>query len=245
MIELLTGAGRSSRTSCLARSNSSLASCQRGLALVDGGNPRMQSGDLVVDVLHGVLQFPAPASRLRFDAAHRGARRLQVRLCGIDGRLLDGDGGLIRLLVEFDEKVAPVHAVVVVDENPGNLAADAGGDEGHMTVHEGVIGRNGVESMQDPGNAEDQGGQQNQHADRPQQQPPPLCRRGIFCGRFRRRIFWVRRSDGRGCVARRSFSRFVSHGMTCDICDGAAFIDSDRNQHYSALIFAGSAPRHD
>ena len=64
---------------------------QRGLALVDAGNPRMQHGDLIVDVLHGVLQFPAPASRFRFDAAHRGGRRLQVRLRRIDGRLFDGD----------------------------------------------------------------------------------------------------------------------------------------------------------
>ena len=65
---------------------------------------------------------------------------------------------LIWLLVQFDEKVALVHAVVVVDENPGNLAADAGGDEGHVAVHESVVGRNGVERLPDPGNAEPKGG---------------------------------------------------------------------------------------
>ena len=57
---------------------------QRGLALVEVGDPGMQDRDLVVDVLHGVLQFPALAPGLRFDAAHRGAGRLQIRLRRVD-----------------------------------------------------------------------------------------------------------------------------------------------------------------
>ena len=47
-----------------------LSQRELGFALIDTGNLGAQQGDLVVDVLHGVLQRPAPAHRLRFDAAH-------------------------------------------------------------------------------------------------------------------------------------------------------------------------------
>ena len=40
----------------------------------------MQKGYLVVEVLHGVLQFPAPASGFCFNAARLGFGHLQVRL---------------------------------------------------------------------------------------------------------------------------------------------------------------------
>ena len=83
---------------------------------------------------------------LCFDTAHRGVGRLQVRLCGIDGRfLLRRPRSSKRLLVQFGEKIAFAHAVVVIHQNPGNLAADAGRDESHMAVHVSVVGRNGVE----------------------------------------------------------------------------------------------------
>ena len=75
-----------------------------------------------------------------------GGRGPQVRLGRVDSRLLDGDGGPIGLLVQFDEKIAPAHPVVVIDENARDLAADPGGNEGHVAVHESIVGRNGVES---------------------------------------------------------------------------------------------------
>ena len=77
----------------------------------------------------------------------------QIRLRRIDGRLLHGDGVLKRLLVQFNEKISLVHPVVVVHQNAGDLTADAGGDERHVAVHEGVVGRNRVEHEPDPGNA--------------------------------------------------------------------------------------------
>ena len=61
-----------------------------------------------------------------------------------------------RLLVQFDEEISLVHAVVVVHQNPGDLAVHAGRDERHVAVHECVVRRNGVEHRPDPGNAEHQ-----------------------------------------------------------------------------------------
>jgi hypothetical protein len=133
----------------------------------------MKFGDPIGDVLHGELQFPVPASRVGFDAARRGDRQLQVRFRGIDGRLFDGDGGPIRLLVQFDKKVSLVHAVIVIHENTRNLTADAPGNEGDMTVHVRVVGRNGVESIQDPRNTNRENGCQDHSARCSKQHFPP------------------------------------------------------------------------
>jgi hypothetical protein len=45
-----------------------------------------------------------------------------------------------------------------------NLTADARGNEGDMTVHERVVGRNGVESIQDPRNTNCENGCQDYSA---------------------------------------------------------------------------------
>jgi len=113
----------------------------------------MQQGDLVFDVLDRLLQLPAPAPGLCFDAAHGGPCRLKIRLCGIDGRLFHGDGVAEWLLVQFNKKISLVHTVVVVHQNPGHLTVDAGCDERYMAVHVGVVGQNRAEHEQDPGNA--------------------------------------------------------------------------------------------
>ncbi len=105
----------------------------------------MQKRDFVVDILYGVLQSPAPGPCLCFDIPHRGFSRAQVRGCGIDGRSFHSNRVLKRLLVEFGEKLAFVHTVVVVDQYPGDLAGDPGRDERHMAVDVGVVRRNGVE----------------------------------------------------------------------------------------------------
>ena len=135
-----------------------LSQRELGFALVDTGNLGAQQGDLVVDVLHGVLQRPAPAHGLRFDAAHFGLGHLQVCRRRIDSRLFDRDRDLKGLLVQLDQKVSFAHPVVVVDEDPRNLASDAGGDERDVTVDVCVIRRNRVERRLDPGNAEPKGG---------------------------------------------------------------------------------------
>ena len=152
-----------------------LSQRELGFALVDTGNLGAQQGDLVVDVLHGVLQRPAPAHGLRFDAAHFGLGHLQVRRRRIDSRLFDRDCDLKRLLVQLDQKVSLAHPVVVVDEDARNLAFDAGGHERDVTVDVGVIGRNGVERRLDPGNAEPKGGGQDHER--------PLLRAAFFAAR--------------------------------------------------------------
>ena len=173
-----------SPASCCARSKSACASVNVGLALVESGYPSMQQGDLVVDVLDGVLQLPAPGPCLCFDIPHRGLGRPQVRLCGIDGRLLHSNRVLKWLLVEFGEKLAFVHAVVVVHQNPGDLAGDPGSDERHMAVDVGVVRRNGVERCENPRDAEYTQSHQNEGAERTNQQPPPP-RGPLIRGAFR------------------------------------------------------------
>src|SRR5262249_59266882 len=103
-------------------------------------------GYLIREVLHGVLQVPAPAPGLCFDTARRGPGRPQIRLCGIDGRFLDGDCVLKWLLVQLNKKISLAHTVVVIHQNSGNLTVDAGSDERHVTVHESIIRRNRAES---------------------------------------------------------------------------------------------------
>ena len=119
---------------------------ERGVRLLERGNAGMQRSYLVFDILHGLLQLPAPASRLCLSAAHRGAGCLEIRLCGVDGRLLYSDRINKRLLVQLNKKISLVHAVVVIHQNSGNLTVDAGSDECHVTVHESIIRRNRVES---------------------------------------------------------------------------------------------------
>jgi len=125
---------------------------QRGLGLLERRDPGMQQRDLVFDILDRLLQLPAPTPGQGFDAAHVGPSRCKIRLCGIDSRLLHGDGVPKRLLVEFNEKLTLVHAIVVINENPGNLTVDARGDERHMAVYVRVVGRNRAEHEPDPGN---------------------------------------------------------------------------------------------
>ena len=180
-----------------------LSQGELGLVLVDIGDPGMEQGDLVVDVLHGVLQRPAPAHGLRFDAAHVGLRYRQLCRRRIDGRLFDRDCDLKGLLVQFDQKVSLAHAVVVVDQNPRNLAFDAGGHEGDVTVDVCVIRRNRVERQLDPGNAEPKSGGQDQNADCSKEHSSPrvglrlLWRDGPSAGR----VLWGWRRIG---VASRS-----------------------------------------
>ena len=150
-----------------------LRECKGGVRLLECGDPSMQQGYLVFDILEGLLQLPAPAHGLCFDAPHRGPGRIEIRLCGLGGRFLHGDCVPKWLLVQFDKKISLVHAVVVIHQNPGNLTADARGDERHMAVDEGVVGRNRAEHEPDPGNAVHYGRNDHstEHAD--QQLSPP------------------------------------------------------------------------
>src|SRR4051794_20775492 len=112
----------------------------------------MQQRYLVFDIFDGLLQLPAPAPGLGFDAAHRGPGSLEIRLRGVDSRLLHGDRVPKWLLVQFNKEISLAHAIVVIHQDPGDLTVDAGGDERYMAVHEGVVGRNRAEHEPDPGN---------------------------------------------------------------------------------------------
>ena len=140
------------------------ASVKARLALVRAGNAAHAEGDLVVHVLDGVLQVPALAPGLRFDSAHWACGRQQVGLA-VSTRPLCATCDLVGLLVELREQIALVHAVVVVDQNPRDLAGDARRDEGDVPVHVGVIGRNRVEGLLDIGNAEYEDRRQGERAD--------------------------------------------------------------------------------
>jgi hypothetical protein len=130
-------------------------------------------GYLVFDILDGFLQLPAPAPGLCFDAAHRGPGRLEIRLCGIDGRLLHCDCVPKWLVIQFNKKISLVHTVVVIHQNPRNLAMDARSDERHVAVHEGVVGRNRAEHEPDPGNAKHRGRDDHSAEHTGQQHSPP------------------------------------------------------------------------
>jgi len=71
--------------------------------------------------------------------ARRGRRREQISLCGLHGRTLHGDRVLIWLLVQPDENIPLVDAIVVIHQNPRHLPAHASGDERHVVVDESVI----------------------------------------------------------------------------------------------------------
>jgi hypothetical protein len=145
---------------------------QRRFGLVESGNPIMQKSDLVFEALDGALQFPAPAPGFGFDSPHAGDGRLQIRVRRIDRRFLLRDGDLKGFLVDLREKVAFVQAIVVIDQNTGNLSAYARCDERYVPVDIGVVRRNGGESEPDPRDAKRAGQDQN-HDNRADQQPSP------------------------------------------------------------------------
>src|SRR5262249_10174670 len=72
----------------------------------------------------GVLQFPAQAPSLCFNAAHRGCGCLKVRRRCVDSRFLHGDCVLKRLLVHLGEKISLMNTVVILDQHASDLPAD-------------------------------------------------------------------------------------------------------------------------
>ncbi len=97
----------------------------------------------------------------------------RIRLCGIDRRLFGGDDDLIGLPIEFDEEVSCLDAVIVIDENFGDLPRHTSGYEGYVTVHVGVIRRDSVKGFLDPGNAKHGGDYQKERDERPNQEGLP------------------------------------------------------------------------
>src|SRR5207248_1846263 len=82
--------------------------------------------------------------------------------------LIDQD--LVRLLVELDEQVPLVYAVVVIDEDLHHLTGHARRYEGHVAVDVGVVGGNRVQRQHQPGNREPRRDRQGDRGPRKQQQ---------------------------------------------------------------------------
>ena len=101
-------------------------------------------GDLVVHVLDGVFELEAigpPLSHLTADLRLGGC---QIRLGRFYGGFLDRNLHLIRFLVELDQDVSLLHAVVVIHQDLAYLACDARSNERHVAIHVSVVGRNRI-----------------------------------------------------------------------------------------------------
>ncbi len=114
------------------------------LRLLPRGRARTNQRDLIIHVLNRMGEFETQAPRRGHFTAHCGLGYNEVRLRGIDRGLLDRDLYAIRLRVELDEHVAFLHPVVVLNKHAGHLTDDARCDESHVTIHIGIIGRDGV-----------------------------------------------------------------------------------------------------
>ncbi len=124
----------------------------RCLGLFPGGRARANQRHLIVHVLNRVREFEAQAARRAHFTAHRRFGNGEIRLCGIDRSLLDRDLHAIGFRVEPDEHITLLHSIVIVDQDTRHLADDARCNEGHVAVHIGIIGRNGVPRMDDSRN---------------------------------------------------------------------------------------------
>ena len=92
------------------------------LPALEGRDIGSQIGGLGVNVLDGVLELEPIGPGLGHQAAHLGLGGHQVRLGRHHRRLFDRN--LIRegFLVELDQQVPLLHAIVVVDQHPAHLA---------------------------------------------------------------------------------------------------------------------------
>ena len=101
-----------------------------------------------------MLELEAVAPGLGHLALYLGLGRHQVRLGRHHGGLLDLDLNLVGFLVELDQQVPFLHAVVVIHQDLGHLARHARSDEGDVAVDVSVVGGNGVECRYQPRNDE-------------------------------------------------------------------------------------------
>ena len=109
------------------------------LLALQGRHACGQEGGLVVDIFHRPLELPPQAAGLSQDGADLGLGGLEVGLGADHGRFLDVDLHLVRLAIELDQQGTLLHAVVVVDQDPGHLTGHAGRHERHVSVDVGII----------------------------------------------------------------------------------------------------------
>ena len=160
-----------------------LAPFEVGLRQLQGRLPALESrhvgaevGDLGVHVLDGVFELEPIGPGLGHQAAHLGLGGHQVRFGRRHGGLLDRDLNLVGFLVELDQQVPLLHAVVVVHQDPAHLAGDPGSHEGHVAVDVSVVGGNRVQHRFHDGNKPVAPDRQPDHGHRPQQPFSPGVR---------------------------------------------------------------------
>ena len=142
-----------------------------------GRDPGPEQRDRVVDVLDRPLELPAQAPGLGEGAPNLGPSSRQLGLGGDQGRLLDVDLNLVRLLVELDQQVPLLHPLVVVHQDAADLSGDTRRHVGHVAVDVGVIGGDRVQHRLHGRGQEVCPERQAGHGPRPQQRLPPGARR--------------------------------------------------------------------
>ncbi len=154
-----------------------LSQHERRLGLVPLRGALVQQRDLVVHQFDGVLQSEAFAAHLGHLRAHVGLGGDEIGFRGIDRRLLDVHLHLVRLGIEFDEQVAFLHTIIVVDQHARHLPTDAWRNESHVAIHISVVGRDRVQGMDHPRHAVEQRHRNKDQAD-DHAHPTGFARRG-------------------------------------------------------------------
>ena len=151
------------------------------------------------------------------------------------------DLDLVRLLVELDQQVPLLHAVVVVHQDPAHLAGDPGGHEGHVAVDVGVIGGDRVQHRLHRWDQEVSPDRQAGHGPRQQQPFSPGVRWSPCRGRRRggkrsaRRVRGLGGPDGRRHRAVRQAQRSPAGEATGDV-GRASLADSERQPSFISMV---------
>ena len=153
-------------------------SVESGLLTPQGGHLGSQEGDLGIDLLGGGLELPALGAELRPQATGLGLGHREVRLRRLDGGALQRHLHLERFLVELDEQIPLLHAVVVTNQHLHHLTGYPRGHKGCVTVDVSVLGAHRVQCRIDPRGQEVTARRQRGHGSG-QQQPlsEPMHRR--------------------------------------------------------------------
>ena len=108
--------------------------CQRqpGFALFESGDASVQKSDLVVEVLHRALQFPAPASGFCFNTAGLGFGHLQVRL-GLS------HSGPIIVILDLDQQLAFFDALKIIHRDAAHVPFDLGAERRDVAANISIV----------------------------------------------------------------------------------------------------------
>ena len=152
-----------------------LCQCQHRLALIESGDASAQKGDLVVEVLHGALQFPAPASGFGFNTARLGFRRQQVRL-GLR------HPGPIIVILDLDQQLALLDPLKIVHGHPAHITFDLGAERRDVAANVSIVGNlpdrqaNPAVPLSSEQDDDNSGSDQNGEPDKSDPRPRPSSR---------------------------------------------------------------------